>query len=197
MSPGDAKTLRLFVALPLPAAEQDRLAGLTRPLRSRLPKARWVEPRSLHLTLVFLGDTLASLLPGLDRELGAVADAIDRFRMAVGELGVFPPRGGARVVWAGLEADGDLDGLQVRTLAAAGRAVGRRLEERRPFRPHVTLARTNPPWPPRVVARLRQGLDAQIAGEPWDVSEVHLVASELRPDGPRYTTVSRYPLGAR
>lgn len=189
------ESLRLFVALHLPDAVRRELESASRPLRRGGPRARWVRSENLHLTLAFLGDTPTSLLAGLDRELNAACARFEPFRMAVDGVGVFPPRGPAKVVWAGLDTDGDLAALQYAVVHAVGRAIGRSVEERRPFRAHLTLARCKPPWPKRAVARLEEVL-GDLGSDPFDVGEIHLVSSTLHPEGPRYRIVSSHLLGS-
>ena len=201
MSSGDDPPLagtedseRLFVALGVDDRVRGQLGRLGQQVRRRLPRARWVPPENLHLTLVFLGDTWVSLFDGLHRELAAACANIAPFALRVEGLGVFPPRGNSRVLWAGLEADGDLEGLQYAVVHAAGRAVGRDLRERRAFRPHLTLARCNPPWPPRMVARWREAV-GDYESEPFEIEEVLLMSSQLGGPAPQYRVVERYPLG--
>ncbi|MCB1033266.1 MAG: RNA 2',3'-cyclic phosphodiesterase [Acidobacteria bacterium] len=64
----------------------------------------------------------------------------------------------------------------------------------KPFRPHLTLARCRKPWPRAAVERFAELLGG-FESEPFAVLDVALVASELRPDGPRYRTLARVPLG--
>ena len=191
---GAGDSQRLFVALGVDEGVRGRLSRAARQVRRHLPKARWVPEQNLHLTLVFLGDTWVSLIEGLHRELRAACVRIEPFDLRVWGLGVFPPRGSSRVLWAGLEANGDLEGLQYSVVHAAGRAVGRELRERRAFRPHVTLARCNPPWPPRAVARWRDAM-GDFESEPFAVDEVLLMSSQLGGPAPQYRVVERYPLG--
>ena len=64
--------MRLFVALELPADLQRAVGELVSQHRPALPKARWVRPENLHLTLAFLGETATERLPDLE---AAMADA--------------------------------------------------------------------------------------------------------------------------
>lgn len=51
--------IRLFVALELPAAVRERLAGLG----GGVPGARWTEINNLHLTVRFIGEVENRLIP--------------------------------------------------------------------------------------------------------------------------------------
>jgi 2'-5' RNA ligase len=188
--------MRLFVAIEIPGEARQCLADGCRGLAGELPKARWVRPERMHLTLVFLGDTDPDLMDALDRGLTAAAAGHAPMRLTVTGAGAFPPGGRARVLWAGLEADGDLEGLQRAVTAAVERVVGR-LEDgkkKRRFHPHVTLARCRTPWPRWAADKLVAAL--AVPPESFPVAEVVLIESQLGPGGPRYRTLGSYPLGA-
>ncbi len=109
-------------------------------------------------------------------------------------IGAFPPRGRKRVLWTGVEAAGDLGGLQTRVADAVERAAGIEVE-RRPYHPHLTLARCKPPWSPAAIERLAVDFGEQPAGS-FSADHGSMVASELRPSGARYRTLKNYPLGS-
>ena len=183
--------MRLFVALETPAEIQRELDRRCREARPELPKARWVKLEAMHLTLVFLGETDPER-PALDRELRAAFAGGEPMELRIGALGAFPPRGKRRVVWAGIEADGDLEGLHRRVATAVQRAVG--LEpDGRPYRPHLTLARCKPPWPASAVERLISAFGPEPVGA-YTVDHGCLISSQLHPAGARYKTVETYPL---
>ncbi|MEM7349684.1 MAG: RNA 2',3'-cyclic phosphodiesterase [Acidobacteriota bacterium] len=187
--------MRLFVAFEMPSEVRQALDEHTRAVRSQLPKARWVRPDTIHLTLAFLGETDPTNLPALHRELGAAFASFAPMRLRVEALGAFPPRGKRRVVWAGIGTEGQLVDLQARVAAAVEEALGDAAPEvdRLRFHPHLTLARCKPGWPAGAVERL-----TAVVGEPaivpFTVEHGSLVASELRPEGPRYRTIETYPL---
>ncbi len=188
--------MRLFLAIEIPDKIRRQLAESAGDLRSELPKARWVRPELMHLTLVFLGDTDPQLVPELERELRTSVAGQVPMRLTVTGTGAFPPRGQARVLWAGLEADGDLQGLQRAAREAVERAVGKLDggKKKQRFHPHVTLARCRPPWPRWAVERFVTAPLWDDPPQPFSVTEVALIESELRPTGPRYRTVGNYPL---
>lgn len=186
--------MRLFLAFEVPEVERRRVIDNTQVLRRRLPRARWVRPEALHLTLVFLGETAAALLPRLDGELAPVFGQAPRMRLQLAGGGCFPPRGPGRVAWIGFTAGPALGVLQER-LEAAVAALLDRPAERRPFHPHLTLARCDPPWPRPAVDAWTNGLPAP-QGEPFEVSEGVLLESHLEPGGARYEELAAYPLAA-
>ena len=131
---------RLFVAIDLPKPVCWRLGQLLpQPPRGVRPAS----PGQLHLTLHFLGDVADETHAALTGALTRVE--LEPFTIAIRGTGVFPPRGRPTVLWAGV--------AESASLAALHAAVGAALEscgleiERRPYVPHVTLARLTPAVP--------------------------------------------------
>lgn len=185
--------MRLFVAIEVPSEICLELERRTLALRSSLPRARWVKSGAMHLTLVFLGETDERRLPELHRELAAAFGAGEPMTLTIAEIGAFPPRGRKRVLWTGIEADGDLGELQARVAGAVERAAGVEVE-RRPYHPHLTLARCKPPWAPAAVDRLAVDIGTEPLGD-FVAEHGSLIKSELTPTGARYRTLEKYPLG--
>jgi RNA 2',3'-cyclic 3'-phosphodiesterase len=159
--------VRLFVSLPLPPEVRDHLAAALRGARTT-DVAQW------HVTLAFVGEW--DDVPALSAGLARAAAATPPLGLRVRDGGTFPG-----VVWAGL--DGDVEGLRqlAADVAAACRETGVRLE-RRPFRPHVTVAR-------------RGGADRLdgYLGPPWTADGVDLVRSHLGASA-RHEVLERHPL---
>jgi len=166
--------LRLFVALVPPADALDELAAAVEALRAT-PGLRWTRPEQWHVTLAFLAEvddrTREALTPRLER----VARRHAPPTLALAGGGRF----GGRVLWT--RVDGDRAAL--RRLADAVRAAARRCGlpvDTRPYRPHLTLARTlaRARDPATDLAPLAAALDG-FAGRPWSASDLHLVRSVL------------------
>ena len=185
--------IRAFIAIPVPTALRDRLAAEQARLRERLPRASWVRPAGIHLTLHFLGDISPNLAGRLGPELASACAPLTAFQATGAGLGVFPGPSRPRVLWVGVSRGEELAGIHRACRSVLAR---RKLRiERRPWRPHLTLARFRQRPPREGVA----ALEATLA-EPPDqlgslpVDEVCLYRSELRPDGARYHVLARAPL---
>ena len=185
--------VRLFVALDLP----DELARLVdrhaTEARRELPRARWVRPENLHLTLAFLGEREADELSILHEHLTPAFAGVAPFEMRLHQGGTFPPRRPARVAWIGVEAPDELPRLGRRVQNALRRAVGFE-PDRRGFSAHLTVARCKQPWRRREIERFQRHFRGDV-GQPFEVTEGVLYQSELSPGGARYKALQRYPLG--
>src|ERR1700687_4894876 len=90
--------MRLFVALDLDEAIQQRLDDYVRTLQPRLPGVRFVRSNTYHVTLKFLGE-----LPTAD----AVCERLrgiraPRFEITVSGVGFFRDARARRVFWGGI-----------------------------------------------------------------------------------------------
>jgi RNA 2',3'-cyclic 3'-phosphodiesterase len=175
--------MRLFIAVPLPESVKIALETASASLGQNLPRGaiRWVRPAQMHLTLRFLGETAVSQLPSLQDQLTQLTSQHPSFVLQLNGIGVFPSRKKPRVVWAGL--GGEVAALQALQAGLATRLLNLGWpQEKRPFRPHITLGRVKDA---KKAQKLR--LDVALAGLEIGVTAVHLVQSELRPSGAVYT----------
>lgn len=179
-----AKKLRLFVALDLPGRMRSALAtwaagtldaAVLRPLR----------PEALHVTLAFLG--------WLPEARAAEAAAIVRTapaRAVPMRLLADPvplPARRPRLIALGLESSAAV--ALHEELAPELVAAGLYERERRPFWPHVTVARVRRGRRARAPAALSDDLL-----QPFGAVRVCLYRSQLRPDGAEYVSLASLDL---
>ena len=189
--------MRLFVAVEMPPPVREALGELQARLRERMAgetRLRWVAPERIHLTLKFLGNVDASLVPALAAALDRAVREQPAFELVVGGLGTFPSARAAKVLWVGLA--GDLDALERLRARVEQAMVGAGLPaEKRPFRAHLTLARVPDGVRPHEVGDATAGALAD-AIPTFSVQRVALVRSTLGP-GPSYRTLASAPLAGR
>jgi RNA 2',3'-cyclic 3'-phosphodiesterase len=177
--------MRLFVALLPTAATRSALARLD----DDRPGFRWVPSEQAHLTMRFLGELSEPEVEKAEAALAAVR--VEPFWVEVGEVGRFPPRGRASVVWAGLNQHHPrLHQLRQQIddgLLAAGLPV-----ELSPFVPHFTVARVRDAAPQTVEHWLKRHRD--FTGPAWYVDAFVLMESVLRPEGAEHTVRRTYRL---
>lgn len=163
----------------------DALAPL-RQRREKLP-VKWVRPENIHLSLKFLGEVetgrAAELQTALQRAAGGQHEPRPLTLQITG-FGVFPDYHRPTVLWAGVTPEPGLELLQHRVEQAFA-PLGFPTEARA-FRPHVTLARASRDAKAREFAGLQEVLDGIEFDETVSVSEVDLMQSTLKPEGPVY-----------
>ena len=185
--PSDRRSHRLFVAFDVPAAAAEAVERAIAPWRGRLPGARWIPRENWHVTLKFLGQTRPGLEPWIRERIAEAAAAGAPAPSRTTSLGRFPSRGRARVLWAGLEDAGG-------SLARLAGALDATLEpefapETRPYTPHLTLARAEPPLevPPAFAETVLEPV-------PVRIEAVTLFRSHPGRPVPRYEPLATWPL---
>jgi len=128
--------MRLFYAITFEEIVRRRLSDIQSALRAQTIRGNFTLFDNLHLTLVFIGETA----PDRAAPLFEIAQnlRVEPFLMRIRGLGSFT-RDRGRLVWAGVEENERLSELQAR-LSGLVAAAGFKLEKR-PFTPHLTLAR--------------------------------------------------------
>lgn len=180
------KRQRLFVAVPLPEEALDTAQLAQRALRGG-PGVRLLAREQLHVTLAFIGEVdpekaavARTVVEGIPADLGGPA--------ALGSFLMLPSPGRPRVVALEIEDDeGVLVWLYSRVMDGL-EAGGVMRREKRPFRPHLTVARLRTPGP------VRPRYESERT--PFAVQSVCLFESELRREGAVYTVVTRRAVGA-
>ena len=188
--------MRMFIALPLPEAVKEDLAGFLEPRQEaglRGLGLRWTTPAQWHVSLAFLPHVADRHTDELLERVQRAASRRNPLALRMAGAGAFPHAGHAKVLWAGLEHDGEeLMRLSGGVRAAAAKS-GITVDGGR-FRPHLTLARLGRPAD---VTRLLAVLE-QYAGRSWQAREIALMASYLGqgPNGrPRHEIRATFALG--
>jgi 2'-5' RNA ligase len=189
-------TKRTFIAVKFSTEVISALDDIQSRLKSAVgsrAKVKWVKPGNIHLTLQFLGEVGVDVL---DEMAGLLKEAFrdnPPFEVRLSGLGAFPSPKKPRVVWVGIQAGvGELRAVSDAVFEVTG-AFGF-AREKRPFKPHVTLGRVRDP---RKSSGISEGLEktGEADAGSCQIDVVHLVASELTPAGPIYTTLDSFPLG--
>lgn len=190
----DNEMLRLFVAVSLPKDVRDALGRLQEELRRRgLSGLRWVRPEGVHFTLKFLGETPAAKVPAISEALAGATRERRWLRLSLGAMGTFGGRR-PRVLW--LDITGDVERLREVQQAVEGALVEVGFPpEERGFSPHLTLARVRQPPQPGIAERVSQALESVAPPRAeFEVREVVLMRSTLKPSGAVYERLAAFPL---
>jgi RNA 2',3'-cyclic 3'-phosphodiesterase len=172
---------RLFVAVPLPG-ELEALVRRAQESLPSIPGLRLLKPEQWHVTLAFIGAvdaeraaTARSVVESLPVDLGG--DAL------IGRFLLLPSPSRARVVTLELADERGVFARLFDTVMGGLEAGGVMKREKRPFRPHLTVARLRTPGDVRPRYESEQARFA--------VQSVCLYQSELRREGAVYTVVCR------
>ena len=176
--------MRAFLAVPVPKSAKGAVSALIPALAGGSLKI--VRPENYHLTLKFLGEKG-------DGEINQIKEALTyqtkKFTAALSGLGAFPSPQHIRVIWAGIgegkeqyirlqkETDTLLAPLQIR--------------QERDYVPHLTIARVKTITDKQA---LQNFLQTRLTSPQFQIDSIHMMMSELTPQGPIYTKLFSIPL---
>lgn len=184
---------RTFIALELDTTQQQFLGTIIRQGKQLLPDLRWVEPESIHLTLAFLGELNDQQLEKAIAASQYAASISNPFSYRLSSLGTFGPPRQPRVLWMGVSEPSGILNIVYQALSLALEQRGF-ATEKRPFSPHLTLARIKSPLTPEQLQRLQQLLARyQFASPAYKVTHLYVMKSELFRSGAQYTCLQACP----
>jgi 2'-5' RNA ligase len=188
------KPIRTFIAIDPGKAIRERLVGLQGNFAKTGADVKWVEADNLHVTLLFLGEVAERELIAVCRAVSEIAAQQPGFTMTVEKTGAFPHARRPRTLWVGVgsgaaEVSALHDALEPPLLE-----LGCYRREERSYTPHLTLGRVKADRAGDGLTRALTKYAAWNAGETI-VREVLVMGSELTPEGPVYTVLSRAKLG--
>lgn len=182
--------MRTFIAIEFDPPIKKQLAELQQRLKPHCGRPKWVEPAAMHLTVKFLGDIDARQSVKISEALNTLAAEREPFVIAIGGLGTFPPRGGVKVLWVGIQDQGGgLLACQETCEALLG-PLGFPPENRR-FSPHLTLARNRDPADSRRILTAVEQLGSPNLGTQL-VEGLTFFESTLTPRGPIHRPISKH-----
>ena len=184
--------IRCFIAISLPTNILDEIGSYLRQLKKIAPTVRWAKVAGIHLTLKFLAEQPEPIVKSIEKELIGIGGVSQPFQLTVAGAGCFPNQKRPRVFWLGLEHD------QNNSLFRLHDWIDTHLEplgferEKRRFSPHLTLGRVKSPSEYQDIFDFFTQNPFPVMK--FNVYEVVLMHSELRPEGAKYTPIHRYSL---
>ena len=176
--------IRVFVSIPVPDTAE--LEDLRRTLASA--GVRPSPPEQTHLTLSFIGDVDESKVKRITECVRRAAEGFRPMEIILSGLGAFPNERRPSVVWTGVSPAGPLKAMAAKlekNLAAAGIP-----HDGKPFKAHVTVARTRDSFVPPTVF---EGTERKVYCR-FVCYEVLVMKSVLGPGGAKHSVLSRIPL---
>lgn len=184
--------IRTFIAIKLAPEIIANLSKLQGELRKIPAQVKWVKPENIHLTLKFLGHVTSEELEKIKIITSETRKPFAPFEISISGLGAFPSIKYPRVIWVGIdkgteELEKIVSNLEER-LARMGFT-----KEKRPFSPHLTLGRMKSSKGRERLTEVFTKLTASNLGN-MRVTKISIIKSELRPQGPIYTSLEEISL---
>jgi 2'-5' RNA ligase len=187
--------LRTFIAVDLGPTIRERCVALQDILARTGTDVKWVETENLHVTLLFLGEVDERTVSDLCRTVSDTCAGREAFALSVEGVGCFPNPRRPRTIWVGCgQGSAELVALHD-ALEPPLLELGCYRREERQYTPHITLGRVKSDRPTDKLAAALQKY-ATWQGGVIDVREVLVLSSQLTPQGPIYSVLSRGKLKA-
>jgi len=177
--------IRSFIAIEIPDEIKKGLSEIRERLKKSGADISWTRPEGIHLTFKFLGEIEEGKLVNIQNAIEHAAKEISDFILRVGGIGFFPNIKSPRVIWIGIKGEGE-------NLKTLQEAIERETEkigfkrEGRSFSPHLTLGRVRSQKNRDALTKYLEEFEKVELGS-FNVKEVSLMKSELRPKGAVYT----------
>jgi RNA 2',3'-cyclic 3'-phosphodiesterase len=192
-SGGAKMAIRAFLAFELPPEIKSQVQQVSEQLKRSELDMRWVRPENIHLTILFLGDIREGDITAMGRKIENVCSGFHPFEIHLKGVGFFPDRKRPRILWAGY--DGEIERLSSLKEVLYERLMSFEIkEDNREFKPHLTLGRFRRPERgnpelDRIISRY-----SDLGSPSFQVDELVLFKSELKPHGSEYTRLESWPM---
>ncbi|MDL4839396.1 RNA 2',3'-cyclic phosphodiesterase [Aquibacillus rhizosphaerae] len=183
------QNMHYFIAIPLSQDIKLWLSDIQNNLKSdkTLGYKSWTHQDDLHITLKFLGSVSTGTIDKLMEHLEKI-NTISQFPLTIGGIGTFGNPNQPRVLWSGVSDSNSINSLYD---AVEGICVALGFkEEKRPYRPHVTLAKK---WSGQCIDIDSFQDDTFLEMKNFIVK--HIVVYQIHPsDSPKYKVVKQIDL---
>lgn len=180
--------MRLFIAGKIPSKIRKESEKIQKILEKGGVAARWVEPKNLHLTLVFIGELEKEKIFLLKQILQKEIKINSLPHLTLCDLNAFLSEKRAKIVWFSLEEKTDKLKILVENLRQAFKRE-RIPFHPKPFLPHITLGRLKKPKNLLVIKN-----KIKIKKISFKIKNIYLIESILTHRGPIYKDLCVFPL---
>lgn len=172
--------MRVFIAIKFPT----KILMEIKKIQENLPlfSGKKTELKNLHLTLKFLGD-----LPSIEVEkikLRMREIKFNKFESEIKEIGIFDKKERG-IIWLGIN---NCERLQ----KEIDNALEDLYEKEKRFMGHLTIARTREISNTKEFSEILNKIE--ITKRFFIIDKFYLIESNLKKEGPEYTTIEEYPL---
>ncbi len=168
-----------------------KLVELENEIKKTGANVKLVEPKNVHITLKFLGDTEEAQIDEIEEIMKKSVEETNPFIIKFRNVGVFPNKGYMKVIWIGVE-NGEQIGIIADKIDNQVSKLGFKREKRK-FSSHLTIARVksarNKEKILQIIEKYRNFEFADM-----NVESIKLKKSELTPEGPIYTALREVKL---
>ena len=184
--------VRTFIAIKLTPEIISNISRVQEELKRSGAQVKWVKPENIHLTLKFLGYITKEELEKVKLATREALKPFAPFEMGVASLGAFPKIKYPRVIWVGIDRGREELKRMASQLEERLMIIGF-AKEKRTFSPHLTLGRVKSLKGRERLTEILTGNRVTNLGN-MGVTKISLIKSELKPQGPVYTSLEEINL---
>jgi len=184
--------IRLFIAIEIEKRIKERILDFLNHLKKADAGVRWVDSENIHVTLKFLGNIDAIMLPALIKYIDNVMSCFSPFKIQIGNVGAFPTVKKPRILFVGV-GDKENNLLKIFEQLEKGIEEYGIKRETKNYVGHITIGRTKSQKNLRKIMDTLQSDSDHFFGQE-KVHHISLIQSELTPDGPIYATIKKFQL---
>ncbi len=186
--------IRLFIALPLEKKVEDRLNDIITQLEPYGGRVKYVNPKNIHLTLKFLGNTEPELVEKIIKNIDQVAAKFNSVKTNLSHIGTFPDWKHPRVIWIGIDETKEILPKIAKQIEIAMKPLGWEKIDKK-FRAHLTLGRIKDNRDLEDLINFAKNY--KIEPIPLKFDRITLFQSTLTNRGPFYKILHEAKLGER
>jgi len=180
---------RGFIAIDI--ATTPHILSLEEDIQKTGADVKLVEPKNIHITIKFLGDTDENHINAIEQSMRESVLGVKPFSITLKGTGVFPNQNYLKVIWIGILDEGHIKTIS-QTIDSKLVRLGFK-KENRGFSPHLTIGRVKTAKKKdQLLAVISHNKETEFAVQA--VQSLCLKKSELTPQGPVYTTLREVPL---
>ncbi len=177
--------MRVFIAAHIPEEIRGIINRYILEIKPQWEGVKWENYNKLHVTLKFLGEIEGSIVGKIEDILKEILQVYSPFEMTISGLGGFPNLRNPRVLFISLSKNREL--MRLQTEIEEGLETLGFKKEIRTFDPHITVGRV------KGRARLKGSLPLP-NHNPFLITQIAVMKSELSPQGSKYTPLSLFQL---
>lgn len=180
---------RGFISVDIPFSQ--KINEFSNHIKNCGTHVKLVEPENIHITLKFLGETDEDLIEKIEESIKQSTRDTSSFEIKLVGTGVFPNPGYIKVIWIGVEDNGELKKIANNIDEQLSKLGFER--EKRPFSPHLTIARVKSAKNKKKLLETINKYHGTVFTK-INVESIKLKKSELTSEGPIYTTIREIKL---
>jgi 2'-5' RNA ligase len=180
--------MRTFLAVEIPEHIRKQIDIFLHEEAGKNLPIKWVTFNNLHITLKFLGEIDEKMKKEITPALHEVAKTYRSFNMNLEGIGCFPSPRNPRVLWIGAKQGSEMLCKIAQELEEKLARFNFKKEKR--FHPHLTIGRI------KKFCLVNDILEKEMKTESFPIRAITLFKSTLKPEGPIYEELQKFPLGS-